>query len=191
MEHTADKIIRERRSIYPAEFTGAALDKELILHLISNANYAPNHHATYPWRFVVAAGEAKNILLQKAAEFYRLHTPAEKYNVQKEQKILGYRNKVSHLIAIVMHREPDARGREDEDRLAVACAVQNMWLTLSAYPHAGGYWSTGLGTYRPEMHAYLRLGDNETLMGFFVLGEVKEKRTEGGRRNYMEYIREL
>lgn len=191
MKNHINDIIRERRSIYPREFSGKQLEERIVLTLLENANQAPNHHTNYPWRFIVIKGPALREWLNKAADLYILETPPEKFKEEKLNKILGNIKVISHAIAIVLHREQEAKSPEIEDISAVACAVQNMYLSLSQFEHAGGYWSTGLGTYSPQMHETLKLEANEKLMGYFIIGDVAEKRVEGHKKDYKKFVRYL
>ncbi|MDP2175897.1 MAG: nitroreductase [Bacteroidota bacterium] len=190
MEKNINHIIKERRSIFPKEYTGEILPDEVLNTLLENANFAPNHHSNYPWRFVIINPNKIKVWLDKAAEIYQSNTSKELFKEDKFNKILGFSQLISHVIAIVMVRE-DSKTKELEDVEAVACAVQNMYLSLSQFENAGGYWSTGLGTYDSEMKSFLRLNENETLLGYFILGHVAEKRMLGGRRNYQNFVREL
>jgi len=88
----------------------------------------------------------------------------------------------------VMEREPDIKSIEMEDLCAVAAGVQNMYLSLSQFEHVGGYWSTGLGTYSKTMFDYLNLSENQTLLGFFILGVVENKRTEGHKKDFNKFV---
>jgi nitroreductase len=54
----------------------------------------------------------------------------------------------------------------------VACAVQNIYLSTTAYG-IGGYWSTGGVTYMEEAKSFYGLGDRDKLMGFFYLGVIQ------------------
>jgi len=189
VEKSINDIIRERRSIYPKEYNGQLLDPVVIDTLLQNANFAPNHKGNYPWRFVVI-GDGLADWLNEAARIYELEA-AEKFSAEKKDKILAYAQQVSHAIAIVMKHEPEDRTIFMEDVCAVAAGVQNMYLSLSQFEHAAGYWSTGLGTYSPHMHMYLGLESSETLLGFFILGSVDVKRTAGNRKDYKQFIRTL
>ena len=79
--------------------------------------------------------------------------------------------KASHVIAICLKRDPNKKHPEVEEIAAVACAVQNMYLTVTAYG-LGGYWTTGGITYNDKAKPFFGLGDEDRLMGFFYLGEV-------------------
>lgn len=60
----------------------------------------------------------------------------------------------SHIIAIGMKRTSTGKIPEIEDVEAVACAVQNIYLSVSAYG-LGGYWTTGGVTYKEEAKSFL------------------------------------
>ena len=49
--------IRNRRSVFPAQYTGEPVEKETIEQLLELANWAPTHKKTQPWRFKVIYGE--------------------------------------------------------------------------------------------------------------------------------------
>ena len=184
-------IIQERRSIYPKEYTGQKLDNQVVEVLLQNANYAPNHLSNYPWRFIVITGDALDNFIDAASDIYLTETPAEKFKPEKLDKLAINKERISHVVAIVMHRDPEVKSIEREDIAAVACAVQNMYLSLSQFPEAGGYWSTGMGTYSATMHQFLKLEDHDTLMGFFVLGHVLNKRKEAHKKNISHFMRYL
>jgi nitroreductase len=191
VQKNINEIIRDRRSIYPREFTGNVLGEDVVDTLLYNANLAPNHLSNYPWRFVVISGGKLSGWLHHAADIYARETPPEKFRQEKVDKTLGNITRVSHAIAIVLHRDVEVKSIETEDICAVACAVQNMYLSLDQYEHAGGYWSTGLGTYSASMHAYLELDSSEKLLGYFVLGHIEQKRTEGHKKDYKKFVRYL
>jgi nitroreductase len=186
-----NQIIKERRSIYPKEFNGQIVNESVVDVLLENANFAPNHKTNYPWRFVVIKGDALHRFINKAAAIYKDYTQADKFSESKYQKTLDYTKSVSHAIAIVLHRGEEDNTIFVEDVSATAAAVQNMYLSLHQFDQVGGYWSTGLGTYSKDMHDFLQLGNEEMLMGFFVLGCVDNKRTLGNRKNYKQFVREL
>ena len=188
MQNQINEIIAQRRSIYPKEFTGEKIDKQVLETLLRNANFAPNHKSNYPWRFVVIADASLESWVDKAAEIYQNETASESFNQSKFDKIKYYTQQVSHAIAIVMERGPDTKSIEREDICAVAAGVQNMYLSLSQFEHVGGYWSTGMGTYSKAMFEFLKLNENKTLLGFFVLGVVENKRTEGHKKDFNSFV---
>ena len=57
-----NKIIRNRKTIYPKQFSGEELSKDLINEILENAIHAPTHKMTQPWFFKVYKGESKGEL---------------------------------------------------------------------------------------------------------------------------------
>ncbi len=59
MDLTAlDEIIRKRRTIKPPMMSDAPVEEEDLRAILENANWAPTHGKTEPWRFVVFEGDA-------------------------------------------------------------------------------------------------------------------------------------
>ncbi len=140
---TINQIIRNRRSIFPPEYTGQEIPRELLETVLENANYAPTHRLTQPWRFTVFRGQGLQKLADYMGDTYRANATPESFS---EAKLEGARNKVlksACVIAIVMEVHPD-KVPEWEEGAAVSCAVQNMWLTTTALG-IGAYWSSQIG----------------------------------------------
>ena len=79
--------------------------------------------------------------------------------------------KASHIIAIGMKRTTTKNIPEIEDIAAVACAVQNIYLSVAAYG-LGGYWTTGGVTYMKKQNLFLALVKQDKLLGFFYIGHI-------------------
>ena len=88
--------------------------------------------------------------------------------------------KASHIIAIGMKRTTTKNIPEVEDIAAVACAVQNIYLSVTAYG-LGGYWTTGGVTYLEKAKAYFGLEEQDRLMGFFYIGYIAQPSTGATR----------
>jgi len=58
---------------------------------------------------------------------------------------------------------------EVEDIEAVACSVQNMMLTATAYG-ISSFWGSGGVTYTDELKAFLGLGPDDRCLGYLYLG---------------------
>ena len=170
MEDTINAIIRKRRSVYPNQFdTSRKIDDEIIWQILENANYAPTHKKTEPWRFTVFTGEGLKKLAEFQAELYKQKNEGEKFSETTYQKLLENPLKSSHIIAIGMKRHPQVP--EIEEIEAVACAVQNIYLSATAYG-IGGYWGSGGITYYPEAKSFFGLDGDDKLLGFFYLGHI-------------------
>ena len=55
----ASQLIRNRRTIKPAAMADEELPVDLLETLLENANWAPTHGLTEPWRFKVFRGAAR------------------------------------------------------------------------------------------------------------------------------------
>lgn len=184
-QNSINELIKERRSIFPPSYIPEEIPREVIEQIVKNANYAPTHRVTEPWRFVIFRGEGIVKLADEMARLYQVGTTPEtfdqaKYNAVRE-KIL----KSSCVIAIVMEVHPD-KVPEWEEVAAVACAVQNMWLTATAYK-VGAYWSTP-GSIA-DLGDFLELTPSQKCLGLFYMGYHKAPRIEARRRPWEEKIK--
>ena len=50
-------LIRHRRSIFPKQYTGDALSRDVINNMLEAARFAPSHKLTEAWRFVIFESE--------------------------------------------------------------------------------------------------------------------------------------
>lgn len=162
-------VIRRRRSIKPARFIDKRIDDATIAELLENANWAPTHGMTEPWRFFIFTDNARERLGQQLAAIYRAVTPAEDVKPGKADKLVESCRRSSHVIAIGMKRQESRRIPEIEEIQAVACAVQNLHLTATAYGLAG-YWSSGKTICCDEFRGFLGLSIDDRVLGLFYLG---------------------
>jgi len=167
-------LIKYRRSIYPNQFIeGKAIPDDIIWQMLENANHAPNHKQTEPWRFTVFSSDGLKYFAELQAEIYLKYAGAS-FKQARFQKLLDYPVKSSHVIAIGMKRS----GKKDllpeiEEIEAVACSVQNILLTVTAYK-LGCYWTTAGITYMKEAKSYFGLEIEDRLLGFLYMGYVKD-----------------
>ncbi len=183
MDH--NRIIRERRSIYTNMFSGEKVPVQIIEEMLENARWAPTHRLTEPWRFVVFEGEGLSRLGDFQARKYAERHAGDAFDQGKYDKLRDKPKECSHVIAIGMHRDVKESVPEVEEVCAVACAVQNMWLTASAH-RVGCYWSTGGITYYEGVNDFFGWAPEDRLMGFLYLGMPKSDRWPGGRRTEIE-----
>lgn len=180
-----NRLIRERRSVFPKEYTGEKVDDAIIRQMLENANWAPSHKLTEPWRFVVFSEQGLKKLAQFQASCYQQVTQAN--GTYREDRYLGLLSKPiesSHVISIGMKRDDKKSLPEIEEAGAVFCAVQNMYLTATAYG-IGCYLSTGGVTYFEEAKEFFGLGKEDKLLGFLNVG-VPKGPVPAGRRKPVE-----
>ena len=163
-------LIRKRRSTFVNQFIERQkIPDEIIWQMLENANRAPNHGQTEPWRFTVFTGEGLNRLATFQSELYKKEA-GYNFKEDKYQKLMHNPLRCSHIIAIGM-KKSESKIPEIEEIEAVACAVQNIYLSMTAY-QLGGYWTTGGITYFESAKEFFGLGDKDRLLGFFYLGYV-------------------
>lgn len=161
------ELIRRRRSIFPATYIDKPIPEDVLKTILENANWAPNHRQTEPWRFKIFRGSARERLGQYLADWYKTHTPTEKFSEKKYEKNLRKPVQSAAVLAICMQRDPEERVPEWEELAATACAVQNMWLSCTAFD-IGCYWSSPQAML--EADEFLQLNEGERCLGLFYMG---------------------
>ncbi|MEP2773132.1 MAG: nitroreductase [Fulvivirga sp.] len=184
LKAAADKVITHRRAIYTNMFGEGAVDDEIIQQMLENANWAPTHRHTEPWRFVVFKGEGLKKLADFQATLYKLKN-SDNFNDAQFEKLKKKPLECSHVIAIGMHRDDKESVPEIEEVSATAAAVQNAWLTASAHG-IGCYWSTGGITFYEEAKPFFGLREQDKLMGFLFIGPMKSEKWPQGKRKAIE-----
>lgn len=164
-----NECIRTRRTISPEKFSSRKVQRELIEVLLENARWAPTHRYTQPWRFKVFMGDGLKTFGDWHSQTFDSLAPESPAKAAKVRKMAERPLKASAVIAIIMKRDPDERVPEIEEVAAVAAAVQNMYITCSAYGLAG-YWGSGGLTYSKEMKTFLGLEEADRCMGLFYVG---------------------
>ncbi len=172
-------IIKSRRSIFPPMLSGEKISDQEVMKLLENANWAPNHKKTEPWRFRIFSGASLQKLSDYLAGYYEKNTPAEAFSEKKLEKTRKNPLLCSHIIAICMQRDPEERLPEWEELSAVSCAVMNLWLSATAKGF-GGYWSSPRAIL--EADEFLGLEEGEKCWGLFYLGIPKEGLNLQGQR---------
>ena len=161
-----NKIIRNRRSQFVAQFKeNDPVDDGVIKELLENANWAPTHKLTEPWRFVVFSGEGLKKLADYQSNLYKERS--KKTGVFKEpvyNKLKENPLKASHVIAI---------GMKSDLRANLPASARGL----------AGYWSTGAPTFWPEAKGFFGLGEEDMLMGFFFVAKPSSDGWPEGKRS--------
>ncbi len=185
----ANRLMRERRSIYPNMYSEEKVPTHIIEAMLENAGWAPNHGMTQPWRFTVFCDEGLEKLADFQSELYRKVTTEDgSFKQATLDKLQQKPLMASHIIALCMQRNPKEKVPAIEEVIAVACAVQNMYLTATAYG-AGCYWTTGGITYMDEAKPFFQLGEKDRLLGFLYVGMPAGKLPQGKRDDIAEKVK--
>lgn len=151
------EIIRNRRSVFADFYIDKPVPKPIIEEVLNNAIWAPNYKMTQPWRFIVLQGEQLAQFGSYLADYYKA----------QYDRLLHYPSRAGCIIVIIMRRSTKVVIEEWEELAAVACAVQNMALTCTAYD-IGGYWDSCAACI--AYAARFGLSENERCLGFFYMG---------------------
>lgn len=182
-------LIRSRRSVFVDQFEkDKTIPDQIILEILENANAAPTHKLTEPWRFTAFCGAGLQILAEKQAAIYK-ENAGSSFKQNKYEKLLITPQQCSHAIAIGLKRNNTVP--EIEEITAVSCAIENIYLSLAPYG-IGGYLSTGGITYMEAAKELVGLGKEDIFIGFFYLGYIKiptPHRTPGPIENKITWIR--
>ncbi|GAA4342289.1 nitroreductase [Flaviaesturariibacter amylovorans] len=166
-----NRLIRERRSVFPKQYDpNTSVDEAVIKQVLENATWAPSHGNLQPWKFVVFTGDGRQKLAEFQSELYKTEA-GDNCKPATYEGLRANPLKAAAVIALCLKRDPNKKFPEIEEIAAVSAAVQNMYLTVTAYG-LGGYWTTGGVTYKESAKSFFGLGPDDTLMGFFYIGAV-------------------
>ena len=185
------EAIRNRRSMGLSRLRPDPVDPALIETMLDAANWAPSNGDTEPWRFTVFMGEGREKLAELFAAAQKVED-AEKGSPSHDHS--GARKRAFSApvwISIGMTPALDESGAlqmtEEEEIMAVACAVQNLHLTASALGLAGMWHSKGTSV-SPAVAQGLGLSSPSRLLGFFMCGWPSTEWLTGERRPISEKV---
>ncbi|REK74865.1 nitroreductase family protein [Paenibacillus paeoniae] len=161
--------IRGRRSI--GRLKPDAVEREIIEALLEAASWAPSHHNTQPWRFVVMTGEGRSLLGEGYARVTAANVP-ELEGEELEERLRKERvkaNRAPVVIAAICSPADDPRAVREEELAAAQVAVQNLLLAAHAYG-LGAIWRSGAPMFHPRMKETFELREDEELVAFIYLG---------------------
>lgn len=164
-------IIKNRRTIYPEQFSGKKVSKENIELILESARWAPTHKSSQPWRFKVFTGKGLGRLATFQSEKYKEISPADEFVSGKFDKLKSRPMLSSAMIAVCMKRDEKESVPEIEEIIAAAAALENMFLTGTSLGIGMSFLTGGL-TDTKEMKRFLDLHEKDIHMGFFHLGYI-------------------
>lgn len=182
-----NQIIRSRRSTKPRCFNGQSIDDAIVWDILENANWAPTHGLTQPWRFKVYTGEGLQVLANFQSQWYKDTMPAASFNPDKFERLKSNVLKSSHVIVLSMKRQESGTIPEVEEIEAIACAVQNMALTAAVHGICS-FWGSGGPTYTDAMKEFLGLGEQDRCLGYLYLGYSDTPSTRSMRSPIQEKV---
>ncbi|MEN8928875.1 MAG: nitroreductase [Flavobacteriales bacterium] len=180
------EVIKNRRTIYPEQYSERSIHKEIVEDVLNNAVWAPTHGKTQPWRFHVFMNESKIDLSDFLSGLYTQEYQGDDFNSMKYDKMKNRPISAPVVIAVTMTPDPKEKIPEIEEIEAVACAIQNMHLTCTAYG-IGGFWSSPKIMQTPQMNTFLEIGEKDKCVGLFYMGYPAIEWPKGQRKP-IEYV---
>lgn len=191
METVLDVIAR-RRSLGLARLKPDPIDRTIIEKMLEAANWAPSNGDTEPWRFTVFTGDSRLALGDAFAEAYRQGADNEEFDQRTFDAYKDRGTSAPLWISIGMTPKLLEDGSrymlEDEEIMAVACAVQNMHLVATTAGLIGMWHSKGVSTH-PHVAKFVGLEPPSRLLGFFWAGYPTVPWPEGERGPAADKIR--
>ena len=184
------EAIRTRRTI--AKFTDEPVPPETLVDLLSAGIWAPNHHLTEPWRFVIIGPETRHELAGRFADLKASKVPAE--DVARRVRVRGEHERkfrsIPTIVAVAAACGNDEIGRR-EDFAATACAVQNIQLAAWA-EGIGVKWSTSGLIRDPLAYRLLDIDPAQyEIIGLLFIGYPAEIPVRDRKRPLSEVIRQV
>jgi len=148
------------------------VQSDLVQELLETAVWAPNHHLTQPWRFILVQGEGR----RRIALARRLFAEAEAAGAgvepekrrQKGEAAYAVTMAVPAILVLVMAEDPRPMVR-DEDLVATACVLQNF-LLLADDRGLGVAVKTYAAGYTASFRQALGIGPGERVVADLQLG---------------------
>lgn len=165
------ELIKSRRSI------GAVDEKEIpekiIKELLDIAVWAPNHKKTEPWKFRVFTGESRIKLGKEMAQiakekYAELNEDELKQKVEKAEK-----GPLRAPAIIALAVSPSGKVPEIEEIVACGCVLENFLLAAEEKGLAT-IVRTGDIVHDPALKPYLKLEENDKVIGLIYLGYPKK-----------------
>lgn len=160
------RVILERRTVH--DYSERPLAEGVLERALEAAAAAPNHRMTEPWRFTRVGRQGREALARISIDL-KTDGGRNPLSAAGEAKARDKILKPAELLVVSQVMDEDADVAQ-EDYAAVACAVQNILLSVSA-EGVGSKWSTGGVTTDPRTYALLGIDSaREHIVGFIWLG---------------------
>ncbi len=159
------EVLRGRRTINL--YLHTPVPEELVQEAVEAATWAPNHHVTEPWHFILPGEQTVGKILDLCEEMVTARKGAE----LGAHKRKSWSEKPGWVILTC--RRSDDELREKEDYAACCTAAQNFMLYLWK-AGVGSKWTSGDITRDPRLFEILGVDPDEAfIVGMFWYGYPK------------------
>lgn len=189
MRHNLSEVvdlIKDRRTVFPEQYSDRKVHKEIVQNILSSAVWAPNHGKTEPWRFTVFMGKQTSKVADAQQAFYKRNTDPNVFSNARFERYRKRAERSSVIIGLGMKRQEAAKIPVHEEKIAVGIAAHNMMLHATAYG-IGSFWSSGGFIDSPEAAELLQLSPPDKVLGVMYLG-YPEGDWPKSHRKPLEYV---
>jgi len=160
--------IRARRSVQV--FQERDVSPALVEELLEAAVWAPNHHLTEPWRFILVSGEGRRHLAEASARAAEARYAALEPEARAVRAAQARASVMAvPLFVVVVLREHWRLETREEDLLATGCLLQNF-LLLASERGLGTAVKTPAWMHEELLRQRLQLGAGERVVLLVQVG---------------------
>lgn len=146
-------LFRETQTV--REFADKPLPRELVMGILEDAIWAPNHRFREPWRFIYAEGEGKKKL-------------AATIDAHQHERLVNTMNEAPLCLIVTAKTNKDKKVASD-DFAAVCCLIQNI--QLLGWAHGVGMaWDLADYSGWTKFQERVGIQENERIAGILTLG---------------------
>ena len=165
---------------------GEVPSAEILENIFQAGLRVPDHAQLKPWRFLVISGAG----LERVGDlFVKAQLEDEpSMTTLAIDKARSKPHRAPLIIVVIARIQLHPKVPEIEQLLSAGAAAQNMLLAAHAQG-IGAMWRTGSMAYHATVMAGFRLEENERLVGFLYLGEVKGRTRDAPQLDTSEYFK--
>lgn len=176
--------IRSRRNVRGFQLD-KPVDREIVKEVLESATWAPSHHQTEPWRFLVIAGEERKNLGEVMAAALDASSPDARVPPERLDRERAKPLTAPVIIALVCCPKQGEKIVPQEEVVAAGAALQTMLLAAHSLG-LGTRLVTGLHAYSARVRDFLEMKDSELLICLVYLGYPDGEPREG-KRSGLDY----
>ncbi|HVI50530.1 MAG TPA: NAD(P)H nitroreductase [Candidatus Sulfotelmatobacter sp.] len=163
-------LLRERRSC--SSLTAPAPEGEALETILTAALRVPDFLRLRPYRFIVARGEG----LDRLGELMQRAAQASGQPPETVERARRMPKRAPLVVVVAAVHKPHGIVSRFEQQLTAGCAVMAMQMAAVAQGFSG-IWRSGWPMFDRNLHAALKLEQDDQIVGFLYLGTPSQPST--------------
>lgn len=161
-------LIAARRSNIFIDAESAVSDVQ-IDHMVTAAQWAPNHRRTWPLRVAVVRGESRRGLGEVIADAMATRGDDEAKVTKTRTKYLR-----APVVFVVASAAGETSNETEENKYAVAAGIQNLLLTAEAMGLAA-LWSSPAKGANDVITSFCNMDTTDHVLGIIYVGSARQE----------------